>query len=132
MMTMGILKKDMTISTSKPLNEIATTFGTYLQNNGWKVQNNIQSDSAILQAQKGGILRDIIASDRALTFVLKDTQNGEINVHVGVANVLKNIGIMAIETILLSELFIFVDIPEMLFTEHIEKTILEQLKVLSA
>lgn len=129
---MGILKKDIVISTSKPINDIVTTFSTYLQTNGWKVQNNVQSDGAIIQAQKGGILRDLVASDRALTFVLKDNQNGEINVHVGVANLLKNIGITAIETILLSELFIFVDIPELLFNEHIEKTLLEQLKVLSA
>ncbi len=129
---MGILKKDMMISTSKPINEIATNFSTYLQTTGWKVQSNVQGDNAIIQAQKGGILRDLVASDRALTFVLKDFQNGQMNVHVGVANMMKNIGIAAIETLLLSEIFIFVDIPEMLFNEHIEKTLLEQLKMISA
>ena len=40
-----------------------------LINNGWKVQSNVQQDKAILQAQKFGILRGLIAADRALTFV---------------------------------------------------------------
>ena len=39
----------------------------------------------------------------------------------------QNIGVMAVEALLLSELFLAVDIPEMLWTEHVEKGLAKEI-----
>ncbi len=124
---MEIFKKDRVLQTSKDLNQLVNDFSAYLKNANWKVQNNTQNGKAILQAQKAGILRDIIAADRALTFVFEKNDDN-INVHVGVAKFLQNLGITAIETILLSEIFLVIDIPEIAWTDHVENDLLKQLE----
>ena len=128
---MGFFKKEMNITTSKNLNDVVTQFVQFLQSQKWKVQSNVQGDRAIVQAQKPGILRDIVAADRALTFTFDATAPGQIHVVTGVGKLLKNLGIAVIETLLLSELFLVVDIPEILFTEHIEKELLGQLSAIA-
>ncbi len=124
---MEIFKKDRVLQTSKDLNQLVNDFSAYLKNANWKVQNNTQNGKAILQAQKAGILRDIIAADRALTFVFEKNDDN-INVHVGVAKLLQNLGITAIETILLSEIFLVIDVPEIAWTDHVENGLLKQLE----
>lgn len=128
---MGFFKKEMNITTSKNLNDVVTQFVQFLQSQKWKVQSNVQGDRAIVQAQKPGILRDIVAADRALTFTFDATAPGQIHVVTGVGKLLKNLGIAVIETLLLSELFLVVDIPEILFTEHVEKELLDQLRAIA-
>lgn len=128
---MGFFKKEMDITTSKSLNDLVTQFVQFLQSQKWKVQSNVQGDRAIVQAQKPGILRDIIAADRALTFTFDATSPGQVHVVTGVGKLLKNLAITAIETLLLSELFLVVDIPEILFTEHVEKQILTELRTMA-
>lgn len=127
---MEVFKKDRVIKSSKSVKELATAFADFLKNSNWKVQSNIQDDKAIIQAQKPGILRDLIAADRALTFSFENI-NDEINVHVGVGKLLKNLAITAIEVILISEIFVVVDIPEILWTDHVEKDLLVQLNNLA-
>jgi len=124
---MEIFKKNKVLHTTKDLNQLVNDFSDYLKNSGWKVQNSTQNDKAILQAQKAGILRDIIAADRALTFMFKKDDDN-IDVNVGVAKLLQNLGVTAIETIFLSEIFIVVDVPEIAWTDHIEKDLLKQLE----
>ena len=124
---MEIFKKDRVLQTDKDLNQLVSDFSTYLKNDNWRVQNNTQNGKAILQAQKAGILRDIIAADRALTFVFEKNDNN-VNVHVGVAKLLQNLGVTAIETILLSEIFLVIDIPEIAWTDHVENGLLKQLE----
>jgi len=124
---MEIFKKSNVLHTSKDLNQLVNDFANYLKNSGWKVQNKTENDQAILQAQKAGILRDIIAADRALTFTFKK-DNDNIDVNVGVAKLLQNLGVTAIETILLSEIFIVIDVPEIAWTDHVEKDLLKQLE----
>lgn len=74
----------------------------------------------VIQAQKGGILRDLIAAERAFTIMVTGQPN-DFSVHIGVGKFFQNLGVMAVEALLLSELFLAVDIPEMLWTEHVEK-----------
>jgi hypothetical protein len=47
---MEIFKKERTIDTTKNLNDLIKAFSTYLTDNKWRVQSNVQSDKAILQA----------------------------------------------------------------------------------
>ena len=81
---MEIFKKDIVLETQKQLSDIVSSFEEQLKNNKWKVQSNVQNDQGILQAQKAGILRDVIAADRALTFTFKN-EDGKLNVSVGMA-----------------------------------------------
>ncbi|MCW6171144.1 MAG: hypothetical protein LVQ96_08260 [Thermoplasmatales archaeon] len=128
---MEIFKKDIELETSKQLSDIVSAFEEQLKNKQWKVQSNVQNDQGVLQAQKAGILRDIIAADRALTFTFKN-EGGRLNVSVGVGKLLQNLGVAAIETIMLSELFLVVDVPEILWTDHVETELIGQLKSITS
>jgi hypothetical protein len=128
---MGFFKKSMNLTTSKNLNDVVSKFGQFLQNQKWKVSSKVEGDKAVIQAQKPGILRDLVAADRALTFTFDATAPGQIEVTTGVGKILKNLAITAIETLLLSEIFVVVDIPEILFTEHVEKELLTQLQAIA-
>jgi hypothetical protein len=124
---MEIFKKERTIDTTKNLNDLIKAFSTYLTDNKWRVQSNVQSDKAILQAQKFGILRGLVAADRALTFVFT-VQGSQVKVEVGVGRLLGDLAVTAIEVILISEIFIIVDIPEIAWSDHVEKELLDELQ----
>jgi hypothetical protein len=125
---MGLFKKEKTINTSVPLEQIVNSFVTYLQGQGWKVQQLSGNGKAVIQAQKAGILRDIFTADRALTFTLEQAGNNQVLVRVGVGKWIQNIAVTAIEAIVLSELFLFVDVPEMLWNTHVESELLKRLE----
>ncbi len=127
---MEIFKKNIVLQTSKDVNTVATAFEQYLRDSGWKTQSRIEEGQAVLQANKGGFLRDIIAADRALTFLFKENA-GNLEVHVGVGKLGQNLAVTAIEFLLLSDLFLAVDVPEMLWTKHVETELLGQLKTLA-
>jgi len=124
---MEIFKKERTIDTTKSLDDLIKAFSTYLTDNKWRVQSNVQSDKAILQAQKFGILRGLVAADRALTFVFT-VEGSQVKVEVGVGRLLGDIAVTAIEVILISEIFIVVDIPEIAWSDHVEKELLDELQ----
>jgi hypothetical protein len=124
---MEIFKKERTIESTRDLNDIIKDFSAYLTDNKWRVQSNVQEDKAILQAQKFGILRGLVAADRALTFVF--TSDGtQLKVEVGVGKLLGDIAVTAIEVILISEIFILVDIPEIVWSDHVETELLGELQ----
>ncbi|EQB69234.1 hypothetical protein [Cuniculiplasma divulgatum] len=129
---MEIFKKERVLETTKSLDDIIKSFTNYLINNGWKVQSNVQQDKAILQAQKFGILRGLIAADRALTFVFTAESGGQVKVDVGVGRLLGDITITAIEVLLLSEIFIVIDIPEIAWSDHVEKELLNELQTIAS
>lgn len=127
---MEIFKKNLVLQTSKDVNTVTTAFEQYLRDSGWKTQSRVEEGQAVLQANKVGFLRDIIAADRALTFMFKENA-GNLEVHVGVGKLGQNLAVTAIEFLLLSDLFIAVDVPEMLWTKHVETELLGQLKALA-
>jgi hypothetical protein len=127
---MEIFKKNLVLQTSKDVNTVTTAFEQYLKDSGWKTQSRVEEGQAVLQANKLGFLRDIIAADRALTFMFKENA-GNLEVHVGVGKLGQNLAVTAIEFLLLSDLFIAVDVPEMLWTKHVETELLGQLKALA-
>ena len=63
---MGIFKKEKTYPQQVNLQTVVTQFVDYLNGDGWKVQQKVEGDKAVVQAQKGGILRDLIAADRGV------------------------------------------------------------------
>ena len=106
------------------LNDISQQIVRQLQDERYVVQSKQLPDGSVIQAQKAGILRDLITADRAFTIKIEGDPNN-FTVTVGVGKFIQNIAVMAVEALLLSELFLAVDIPEMLWTEHVEKGIIK-------
>jgi hypothetical protein len=95
----------------------------YLTSQGFKTQASKESPHGVLiQAQKGGFLRDIIAAERSLNILISGDPNNII-IRIGIGKWIQNLAVTAVETLLLSELFMFVDIPEMLWNFEVENKI---------
>jgi hypothetical protein len=73
----------------------------------------------VIQAKKAGILRDIITADRAFTIMVTGQPN-DFAIHIGIGKWIQNIAVAAAEVLLLSVLFLAIDVPEMLWTRHVE------------
>lgn len=123
---MGIFKKEKEYGKKVDLDKLAGMMENYLRADKWKVQVGNTENGKLIQAKKGGILRDIFAADRALNILFTDTTNG-FKVTMGLGKWLQNIGVTIIETVLLTALFVVVDIPEMLWNAEIEIKILRKL-----
>jgi hypothetical protein len=111
---------------NKDLNQLAQQIVQLLQSDGYKVQSTTAPVGQVIQAQKAGILRDIITADRAFTIVVSG-QPDDFTVRVGIGKLIQNLAVAAVETILLSALFLAVDVPEMLWTRHVENEIVKKI-----
>lgn len=98
----------------------------YLQGDGFQVQSSTPSPhGTVIQAQKGGFLASVIAADRAFT-ILIDGEPNNFTVRLGVGKWLKHLGVTAVEALFISELFLLVDVPEMLWNLEVESKIAKQ------
>jgi hypothetical protein len=111
---------------NKDLNQLSQEIVQYLQNDGYKVQSTKAPQGQIIQAQKAGILRDIITADRAFTIMISGQPN-DFAVHIGIGKWVQNLAVAAAEALLLSWLFLAVDVPEMLWTRHVEGEIAKKI-----
>ena len=112
---------------NKDLNQLAQQISTMLQQDGYKTQMTTNSPvGIIIQATKAGILRDIITADRAFTIMISGDPN-DFAIHIGIGKLIQNIAVAAAEALFLSVLFLAVDIPEMLWTRHVEEDILKKI-----
>jgi hypothetical protein len=100
----------------------------YLKAQGFDVQSSSPSPhGTLLQARKGGFMAEVITADRALN-ILIDGQPDDFTVRIGIGKWAEHLGIMALETMLLSGLFLFIDVSEMLWTTEIEKQLVVQIE----
>jgi len=112
---------------NKDLNQLAQQIISLLDQDGYKTQMTSSSPvGIIIQATKAGILRDIITADRAFTIMITGEPN-DFAIHIGIGKFIQNIAVIAAEALLLSALFLAVDIPEMLWTRHVEIEILKRI-----
>ena len=112
---------------NKDLNQLAQQIITMLEGDGYKTQMTSNSPvGIIIQATKAGILRDIITADRAFTIMISGDPNN-FAIHIGIGKLVQNIAVAAAESLLLSALFLAVDIPEMLWTRHVENEVLTKI-----
>ena len=112
---------------NKDLRELGQRTVEMLQDDGYKTEINTSAPQGIvIQATKSGILRDIITANRAFTILITGDPNNFV-VHIGIGKLIQNLGVAAAETILLTGLFLAVDVPEMLWTRHVEKEILNRI-----
>ncbi len=111
---------------NKDLNQLSQQILQQLQSDGYKTQSRTAPLGIVIQAQKAGILRDIITADRSFTIMITGQPN-DFAIHIGIGKWLRNIGIAAVETLLLSGLFLVVDVPEMLWTRHVEGELVKKI-----
>ena len=117
---------------NKDLNQLTQQIVKMLEGDGYKIQTTTSSPvGTIIQAKKAGILRDIITADRAFTIMISGDPNN-FAIHIGIGKWIQNIAVVAAETLLLSALFLAVDIPEMLWTVHVENDILKKITQMMA
>ncbi|HKS91981.1 MAG TPA: hypothetical protein VJQ83_08635, partial [Tepidiformaceae bacterium] len=77
----------------------------------------------------GGWLRAVVDADRALT-ILVDGAPDNFTVRIGIGKWVEHLGIAAVETLLISGLFLFVDVPETLWNLEIEDKIAKEIDTL--
>jgi hypothetical protein len=104
---------------NKDLTQLSQQIVQQLQVDGYKVQSTTAPLGQVIQAQKAGILRDIITADRCFTITISGQPN-DFAVHIGIGKWIQNIAVAAAEALLLSVLFLAIDVPEMLWTRHVE------------
>jgi hypothetical protein len=111
---------------NKDLNQLSQQIIQQLSSEGYKTQTKTAPLGIIIQAQKAGILRDIITADRAFSILIAGQPN-DFTIHVGIGKFIQNIAVTAVETILVTWLFLAVDVPEMLWTREVEKGIIKEI-----
>jgi hypothetical protein len=99
----------------------------YLKNDGFSVHTSAPSDQgSVIQAKKGGFLAGIIDADRALTITITG-DSADFTVRVGVGKWLKDLEVAVIETLVLGELFLAVDVAESAWNLEIEEKLIKDI-----
>lgn len=99
----------------------------YLKSDGFTVQTSAPSDhGTVLQAKKGKFLSHVIDADRALTITLSGSSD-DLVVRIGIGKWLQHLATAAIETLLLSDLFLLVDVGETAWNLEIEEKLVKQI-----
>lgn len=111
---------------NKDLTQLSQQIVQQLSADGFKTQSKTAPLGIIIQAQKAGILRDIITADRAFSILITGEPN-DFSIHVGIGKFIQNLSVVAVETVLVTWLFLAVDVPEMLWTREVEKTIIKEI-----
>jgi hypothetical protein len=110
------------------LSALASHIQDYLTKDGFTVQQSAPSDGGtVIQAKKGGFLRGVVAADRALTVTVTGTP-ADFTVRYGIGKWLEHLGVAAIETLLVSELFLVVDVADSLWNLEIEDKLVADVK----
>ncbi len=100
----------------------------YLKSEGFAIQTSKPSaQGTVIQAKKGGFLREVIDADRALTVTIAGIPN-DFTVRIGIGKWLEHLGVAVIETLLISELFLAVDVAETAWNFEIEDKLVQDVK----
>jgi hypothetical protein len=100
----------------------------YLKTDGFTVQTSAPSpQGVVIQAKKGGFLRAVVDADRAMTITISGVPN-DFTVRVGIGKWLEHLGVAVIETLLISDLFLVIDVAESAWNLEIEDKLIKDLK----
>ena len=110
------------------LSAVQSHIEEYLKTDGFTVQTSAPSaQGVVIQAKKGGFLRGVIAADRAMTITIAGSPD-DFTVRIGIGKWLEHLGVAAIETLLISELFLVVDVSETAWNIEIEDKLVKDIK----
>jgi hypothetical protein len=100
----------------------------YLKKDGFTTQTSKPSGQGVaIQAKKGGFLRGIVDADRAMTIMISGNP-ADYTVRIGIGKWLQHLGVAAIETLLISDLFLVVDVAESAWNLEIEDKLVKDIK----
>jgi len=100
----------------------------YLKKDGFTVQTSAPSEQGVvIQARKGGWMAAVIAADRAMTITITGSP-ADFTVHIGIGKWLEHLGVAAIETLLIADLFLVVDVAESAWNIEIEDKLVKDIK----
>ncbi|HLM94935.1 MAG TPA: hypothetical protein VK283_01395 [Acidimicrobiales bacterium] len=110
------------------LSALQAKIDEYLKSDGFTTSTSAPSaHGTVLQAKKGGFLRGVVDADRALTIVISGDPN-DFTVRIGIGKWLQHLGVAALETLLLSDLFLVVDVAETAWNFEIEDKLVKQIE----
>jgi hypothetical protein len=110
------------------LGALQTHLEEYLKANGFTVQSSAPSEKGnVIQAKKGGFLREVVDAERAFTITITGSP-ADFTVRFGIGKWLENLGVAAIETLLVSELFLVVDVADSLWSLEVENKIIADMR----
>jgi hypothetical protein len=109
------------------LDLLRQSISSYLKSDGFKIQEpKLGQNRMLIQAQKGGFLRELISAERALNILIEGSPE-DFTVQIGIGKWIQNIGVTAIETVLISELFLPLDVAEILWNFEVENKIAKRI-----
>jgi hypothetical protein len=112
------------------LEELPGNVAAYLESEQFTVQRSPStSQGTVIQAKKGGFLSGIIAADRALSIVISGSPD-DFTIRIGIGKWTEHLVTAALETLLLSDLFLVVDVAEMAWNVEIEDKLAKQIEAL--
>jgi hypothetical protein len=121
-------KEEHFVGKGTDLKALESHIEDYLKTNGFTVQTSPPSDEGtVIQARKGGFLREVVAADRALSISIKGNSS-DFTVRFGIGKWLEHLGVAAVETLLLSELFLVVDVADSLWSIEVEDKLITDVK----
>ncbi len=85
----------------------------------YTVQSAKKDDGWIIQAKKEGILRDLLAADRALTVSITG-EPSRFKVSFGIGRWIQNLGYAVLESLILVPAVLFIEVPITLWSFEIE------------
>ena len=102
------------------LTALQHNISSYLEADGFSVQiSQPSTQGTLLQAKKGGFLRGVVDADRALSVLVSGTPE-DFTVRIGIGKWVEHLAVMALETLLISDLFLVVDVAETAWNFEIE------------
>jgi hypothetical protein len=100
----------------------------YLRADGFKVQTSAPSgQGSVLQAHKGGFLVGLVDADRALTITITGSP-ADYTVRIGIGKWIEHLAVAVIETLLISDLFLIVDVAETAWNFEIEDKLVKDIE----
>jgi hypothetical protein len=100
----------------------------YLKTDGFTTQTSVPSAGGVaIQAKKGGFLRGVVDADRAMTIMISGSP-ADFTVRIGIGKWLEHLGVAAIETLLISDLFLVVDVAETAWNFEIEDKLVKDIR----
>ena len=100
----------------------------YLKSDGFAVQTSPPtSQGVVIQAKKDGFLRAVVDADRAMTIAIAGVPN-DFTVRIGIGKWVEHLAVAAAETLLISDLFLVVDVAESAWNLEIEDKLIKDLK----
>jgi len=126
---------------NRDLNQLSQQIVQQLSSEGYKTQSSTAPFGTVILAGKTGILRDIMSADRAFSILITG-QPDDFLVRVGIGKWKQNLAVnrlererrmeveedvAGVETILLSWLWLAVEVPEDWWAEHIENGIAKEI-----